>query len=318
MSKLINRIRRALSCQYWTIAYGDADGEIDRIITEKYITLADPFLFQHRGENWLFCERQDLTDMKGNIWCINLDDPEAEPILVLDEPFHLSYPQVFTYADGIYMIPESRQAGEVRIYKCRNFPDRWEAVDVLFPFPGVDTTLYMVDTCIDRTRSRQERLAEGPNTIPREGLVFTYVDKHLEIYRIETEADRFEVRKSELVFSGEDDLTVRPAGRMIELINPENNECKLLRPAQFCKNYYGEKLLFYRFNDMQEELSSEMTPDDFDYLPLKPLGIHTYNANDDYQVIDILHEETGIGVLFKKIKWTWYNKRHSNDKRESK
>ncbi len=306
---LLSRIKKAMTCEYWAIAYSEAGEVIDKIISEKYVSLADPFLFYHRGCNWLFCERQDLTDMKGSLWCINLDEEGSEPVCVLEEPFHLSYPQVFEYANQIYMIPESRQAGEVRLYRCTNFPDRWVCEDVIFPFPAVDTTIYIKGRNIDRTLSRQERLESVQDTDKQQdALVFTYVDKHLEIYRLVLEGNRFEIRESELLFKGDRNETVRPAGRLI------STEDGVVRPAQYCTSFYGEKVLLYKLGGETEELMSEMTPEDFSYLPLNVKGVHTYNENENYQVVDILHEEIGIGVLFKKIYWTWYNKRHRDGK----
>ena len=123
MSGLRERFQRMKRCEYWVIAYRrrkenravpeDVSGF--RLLPQKrFITQADPFLFIHQGKTWLFYERQDLTDMKGTLWCLNLDDPKGRPLLVLEEPFHLSYPQVFRYGKYTYMLPETRQGGEVR------------------------------------------------------------------------------------------------------------------------------------------------------------------------------------------------------------
>lgn len=307
LRKLFDRIKKVFTCEYWLIAYGQK-GNIDRIISEKYISLADPFLFYHRGQNWLFCERQDLTDMKGNLWCINLDDPGAEPICVLDEPFHLSYPQVFEYGKHIYMIPESRQAGEVRLYRCTNFPDRWVCEDVILPFPAVDTTIHIAGVSLDRSKTRDERMKECNSQEDRDyplALIFTYVDKHLEIYKATLEKEEFEIREMELLFAGDDSRQVRPAGRIYV------EEDSVVRPAQFCENFYGEKLLFYRLGGETEELINELKPEDFKYLPIKPIGVHTYNENEEYTVVDILHRHTSLGVLLKKIQWKRYNKKHT-------
>jgi hypothetical protein len=65
----------------------------------------------------------------------------------LDEPFHLSYPFIFTVGDDIYMCPETSEIREIRLYKCIEFPLRWSfhrtliedisAADTsIFPFQG--------------------------------------------------------------------------------------------------------------------------------------------------------------------------------------
>ena len=139
MNRLRKRFQRMISCEYWRIAYrkrregadllhAGPEDEIEGFSLlpgKRFITQADPFLYRYEGENWLFYERQDLTDMKGTLWCVNLDRPSDPPRLVLEEAFHLSYPQIFEYAGHIYLLPETRGAGDVRLYVCERFPDKW-------------------------------------------------------------------------------------------------------------------------------------------------------------------------------------------------
>ena len=46
--------------------------------------------------------------------------------MVLREPFHLSFPHVFSFDDEVFMVPETLGAGAVRLYRAIDFPDRWE------------------------------------------------------------------------------------------------------------------------------------------------------------------------------------------------
>src|SRR5262249_25037805 len=55
--------------------------------------------------------------------------------VVLAEPFHLSYPYVFQWQNDYYMVPESYQAGAVRLYRARNFPYEWLHVADLLTGP---------------------------------------------------------------------------------------------------------------------------------------------------------------------------------------
>jgi len=64
--------------------------------------------------------------------------------IVLAEPFHLSYPYVFEWEGGIYMVPESHQAGEVRLYRAERFPESWCCVATLLAAP------YAVDASVCR------------------------------------------------------------------------------------------------------------------------------------------------------------------------
>jgi hypothetical protein len=45
--------------------------------------------------------------------------------IVLDEPFHISYPYVFEWEGTWYMLPETHKAEEVRLYEAVDFPEEW-------------------------------------------------------------------------------------------------------------------------------------------------------------------------------------------------
>jgi hypothetical protein len=46
--------------------------------------------------------------------------------IVLDEPFHLSYPHVVRWKGEYFMVPESQEAGAVRLYRASEFPKEWQ------------------------------------------------------------------------------------------------------------------------------------------------------------------------------------------------
>lgn len=92
--------------------------------------VADPFMVRN-GDMWhMFFEVLNGDLKKGQIAVANSSngyDWEYQKI-VLDEPFHLSYPHVFSWKNEYYMIPESHQAKAVRLYRAVEFPYRWELV----------------------------------------------------------------------------------------------------------------------------------------------------------------------------------------------
>lgn len=83
------------------------------------IIVADPFLFVHKDELYLFYEEKRLHD-PGVLKMTKTSDLLywSNPVTVLQEPFHLSYPCVFEDNGNIYMIPETGAVGEVRLYKA--------------------------------------------------------------------------------------------------------------------------------------------------------------------------------------------------------
>jgi hypothetical protein len=79
---------------------------------------ADSFLFVKGGELFLFYELQHWDD-PGSIAMVKTKDLKTwtEPLIVLKEPFHLSFPYVFEDHGEIYMIPESQESDSIRLYK---------------------------------------------------------------------------------------------------------------------------------------------------------------------------------------------------------
>ena len=64
--------------------------------------------------------------------------------IVLREPYHLSYPSLVVEPgnDEIYMVPETLDAGSVRIYRAVRFPEVWEPVADLVPGQLADPTIF--------------------------------------------------------------------------------------------------------------------------------------------------------------------------------
>lgn len=137
------------------------------------IILADPFLFVHNDTLFLFYESKRLTS-PGVIKMICTQDLEhwSEPLTVLKENFHLSYPYVFADGNGIYMIPETGADGSVRIYQATdNGLTKWELRKKLLVQPGdkevkmdyADSSVYKKDNVYYLMTTLQ--YADGVNTL---------------------------------------------------------------------------------------------------------------------------------------------------------
>ena len=116
----------------------------DAVTDAAATSVADPFLFGADGRWQMFFEVDNWRSWKGEIGLATSADGLVWRYegIVLAEPFHLSYPQVFAADDGIYMIPESSQALAVRLYRARRFPWEWEHVgDLLRGLPFADPSL---------------------------------------------------------------------------------------------------------------------------------------------------------------------------------
>jgi len=89
--------------------------------------VADPFMVHEAATWYMFCEVLNKKTDRGVIALATSSDALhwSYKQIVLSEPFHLSYPYVFKWQDNWWMIPETNEAGAVRLYRARNFPTDW-------------------------------------------------------------------------------------------------------------------------------------------------------------------------------------------------
>lgn len=108
---------------------------------------ADPFLFARDGKTYMFFEHWQAGN-RGAIHCAELgsDGVPTETRQVLACQYHLSYPFVFQWREGIFMLPETQQNKTVEVYRAINFPWRWERAAVLLKdVAAADPTIFECD-----------------------------------------------------------------------------------------------------------------------------------------------------------------------------
>lgn len=83
--------------------------------------VADPFLFVHDSRLYLFYESKRWQS-PGVIKMVSTTDLKkwTKPVVVLKEPFHLSFPWVFKENEKVYMIPETSGDSSIRLYEATN------------------------------------------------------------------------------------------------------------------------------------------------------------------------------------------------------
>lgn len=143
--RLMHKLKPGRRPFYWQVAYRLIDGpgvaETGRLDGPAFTVLpddgqrfyADPFVIEHSGHHYLFVEEFPYRRGHGVISVAELGDNGAfgRPKIVLEEPHHLSYPQVFPHDGEIFMIPESSAAREVVLYRASQFPHEWVREAVL-------------------------------------------------------------------------------------------------------------------------------------------------------------------------------------------
>ena len=137
--------------QRWGVAYQFAENWQSSVLSRSniianppYRFLADPFVFRHRDLDVCFVEDYDFRTNRGKISVFKISGDKYEELgSALDEPFHLSYPFIFTADNELYMCPETGEIREIRLYKCTEFPLRWSFHKTLIKdVSAVDTNIF--------------------------------------------------------------------------------------------------------------------------------------------------------------------------------
>lgn len=240
---------------------------------------ADPFLFSYDGETYIFAELYDYVSRKGIIGCCKWDGKRfGRWKAIIREPYHLSYPFIFEHKGSVYIMPESGADGSLYLYRATAFPLRWEKLPPIRK--GVvygDTTLF----CHDNRAFAVTYDVENPR---QPNLVLLDIEKS----------------ENDCKLDFEDVDLRRPAGKYF-ICNGEE-----FRPAQNCREDYGKSILFYRYSfenrAYSEECVGEVFPQELLYSKKVFLdGMHTYNSDRKFEVIDIKTRRFNLLNLFSRI-----------------
>lgn len=108
---------------------------------------ADPFPFEHDGTRYIFVEDYPHVTRKAvlSVSTLDAEGVAGPPAPILEEPHHLSYPQVFVHEGDIWMLPEGGAGGRLTLYRAERFPDRWVPVANLLDGTISDATLLRHD-----------------------------------------------------------------------------------------------------------------------------------------------------------------------------
>ena len=130
--------------------FTEPDDIVNPILTAKSVKdveadfVADPFMIFEENRWYLFFEVMNKKSGNGDIGLATSDDGKIWKYqkIILDEPFHLSYPFVFKTGGTFYMIPETNAEKTIRLYKATNFPFEWKiAATLLSGLNFTDSTI---------------------------------------------------------------------------------------------------------------------------------------------------------------------------------
>ena len=280
-----------LSNIYFTIAIRKRTNGIrtDRVFCPDYIMpakqakwAADPMLVDCGDETYLFYEAVEQNRGHIAVSKVNEDGSLSAPNVILKDDTHYSYPFVFQ-KDGVwYMIPESSEAREVRLYRAAAFPEKWELCEILLQERAVDTTVFeqdgnwylltfLTDGLSERVTPRAYRMLFAESAVSLEPMCWEHFDS----------------------------LQVRGAGPLLR----EGDQ--LLRPAQISQEQrYGDGLVFHRVTvgeDYRETPEFEMTAGNLRTKGVYADGLHTYCSSNRFEAIDIRCRDFDMLKPVKKL-----------------
>jgi hypothetical protein len=292
----MNIIERLFYQNAYAVGIRKIDPEDDIINPEmgKYTMLmptdnewyADSFCYVEQGQVYLFMEIMGRNGDKGTLgvskYMPGVGFSEVKEIL--REAFHLSYPNVFKYKSTYYMIPETNESKQLRIYESNEFPTKWTLRQILYEGKNlVDTSFLKID---------DEKL-----------LLFSHdiTDGKAELLLFELDLEALTLKELPKSNNLSDE---RPGGNIITVNG------KFYRVLQDCSVNYGEKLKIYQFlignksaDSYSEKLIGEVNADMIHTdQHVKFIRIHTLTRSECYEGIDMLYKRFYISRPLKGIK----------------
>lgn len=221
----------------WSIGFGFSENIPEKIdfqknelysaeklkkISDSTSFLADPFFIKEKDSFYIFIEHKKSGKSNADIAVLTSADGKnyAFKGTVLNQKFHLSYPQVFKYKNEFYMVPETKQAGAILLYKAHKFPFDWRISDTLVHNVNLkDPTLYLSDSLNIMVAS----------------------DDNMKMFMYEADSlkGKWKLHKKSVALMGTE---ARAGGRFI------STEKGLFLPVQNCTHGYGFGLSLYKFN----------------------------------------------------------------------
>ncbi|MCV6590749.1 MAG: hypothetical protein OIF57_17255 [Marinobacterium sp.] len=138
----------------WSVVYQRASW--NNIDLSKGLTIknppghfyADPFICHHNDRDIIFVEDYDYSKGFACIAAVEIINDDEYRILgpVIEEPYHMSFPFILHHEGELYMIPEVSKSNAIRLYKCIDYPMKWEyQKDLISNIRAADTMIFQHD-----------------------------------------------------------------------------------------------------------------------------------------------------------------------------
>lgn len=285
----------SLFVEGWNVAYRNKNcGSIlnDTSSTFKVIPncwygwCADPFVFEYQGKTYIFAELYNhIKGYAGIAYCVLKDNKFTKWKNIIQEPFHMSYPHIFERNGVVYMLPETSENERLILYKAKQFPDVWDKEEILLDdIKIVDTTL------------------SSPSSSKTLGLTYK-INENLKWELLLFQLENNKINFSELGAISNDDSIARPGGSFFDY------QGRKFRVSQDCERDYGYALNFmeiisFSMKYFEEKKVKYVSPQDISIdKKIKVTGVHTYNATNNFEVVDVKSKDYNfVSFVFRIIR----------------
>jgi hypothetical protein len=260
---LLYRIDRSIefSSSFW---------KFKTIIPPKDRFWADPFVIFKDDTYFIFIEEYMYKTRKGHISCLRMDKKGnySMPEKIIEKPYHLSYPFVFIYDNEYYMIPETTSNRTVDLYKCVEFPNKWEFKETLI------NNIYAFDVTLLNKDGKWWLFA---TVIENKGAPST--DELFLFFSSKLFSGHWTPHPMNPIVS--DVRSARPAGNIFSY-----NQ-NIYRPSQNSSKQYGYGMKINQIVTLTEYEYKEVCVNEVEPLwDKKIFGCHTFNYAEGLTVID--------------------------------
>jgi len=241
-----------------------------KILPPKDRFWADPHIITKDDNYFVFIEEYIYKKSKGHISLIKIDKKGNYKYLgkILEKKYHLSYPFVFEFENNYYMIPETEANKSIELYKCIDFPMKWEYYGkIMDDISAVDTTIFNHNNKWWMFTG----IKENNDASNSDELFLFYSDNPL--------SDKWIHHEKNPIVS--DVRQARPAGKIFTINN------KIYRPSQNGSNYYGYGISLNQIEKINEkEYEEKLITSILPNWDKNITGVHTFQYDKGLSIID--------------------------------
>lgn len=235
---------------------------------------ADPVLFSWEDRDYIFAEAFDRQIRRGHIVAAEIgeDCKDISFQTAIKEEHHMSFPMVFEWDGGIYMIPETSACRSIKLYRSIDLPYKWELEKAF------DVERELVDTVV---MDKGEKLLLLTSEIDQ----LNPLKVRYQRYILDKDNGYHLTKDGTAIVDPGFNLADRNAGKVFD-----HDGSKILPTQRSTRYDYGVFLAFRQIEKDIHTMICEISPFDVGIQKITAkniIGIHTYTKIDGVEAIDL-------------------------------